>query len=120
MSPTKPDRISALLPVVLCTALLLVGCDTTLSIDIGAIRVEVTAIGNNFDPDGYIIRVTGNGEDQSQPVAVNGEVLFAVPAGTYTVELGDKAPNCVVDLNPQAAQVSAGNTAQLLFNTLCG
>jgi len=120
MSRTNPTRISISLPVLLCVALLLVGCDTSLTIEIGAIRVEVTAIGNNIDPDGYTIRVTGNGEDQSQSVEVNGQVLFAVPAGRYTVELTDKASNCVVELNPQEAQVAAGQTAILLFNTLCG
>ena len=120
MRRMKLHRISVLLPVFLSMALLLAGCDTSVTIEIGAIRVEVTAIGNNIDPDGYLIRVTGQGEDQSQRVDATGQVVFAVPSGQYTVELTDVAPNCVVDLNPQAVQVSAGNTSDLFFNTLCG
>ena len=50
---------------------------------------------------------------------MDGEVLFGVASGDYLVELLDKAPNCVVDLNPQVVRVSAGNTAEVLFNTLC-
>ncbi len=120
MSLTSSHRISVLSPLLLCTALLLVGCDTSISIEIGAIRVNVTAVGNNIDPDGYTIRVTGEGESQSQSVDVNGQVVFAVPAGTYRVELTDRSANCIVDLNPQSAQVSAGQTTLLEFNTLCG
>ncbi len=114
------NRISLSLPFLLCAALLLVGCDSSLTIEIGAIRVGVTTIGNNLDPDGYTIRVSGEGEDQRQAVAVDGQVAFAVPAGTYLVEQLDKAPNCVTDLNPQVTRVSAGQTALLQFNTLCG
>ncbi|MFQ5349525.1 MAG: hypothetical protein ACE5EG_03660, partial [Thermoanaerobaculia bacterium] len=113
-------RIRLLLAASLTLASLLVGCETSVTVEIGAIRVEVTTVGQNFDPDGYVIRVSGSGEDQSQEVASNGVVVFAVPAGRYTVELLDKADNCVVDVNPQPAQVSAGNTTQLIFNTLCG
>ena len=120
MSRTKLTRTTALLTVFLCAALLSGGCDSSMTIDIGAIRVTVTATGNNIDPDGYTVRVTGNGEDQSQPVPVNGQVAFAVPAGTYTVELTDGEPNCVVDQNPQAVQVSSGSTSEVQFNTLCG
>ena len=120
MPPPNPTRIAAVLALVLCGALLLAGCGTTVTVDLGTIRVTVTASGNNLDPDGYIIRVTGNGEDQSRPVDVNGEVLFAVPSGRYTVELTGKADNCIVDLNPQTVQVSGGRTSDLLFNTLCG
>ena len=120
MSRTRVTGITALPSALLCAVLLVAGCESSTTIDIGAIRVTVTAIGNSIDPDGYTIRVTGNQEDQSQPVDVDGQVLFAVPAGSYTVELTDIADNCVVDLNPQAAQVSSGNTFELLFNTLCG
>ena len=120
MSRTRRARLLVFLPVVLGAALLLAGCDSSLSIDIGAIRVQVTATGNNIDPDGYVIRVTGNGEDQSQAVEANGEVLFAVPSGRYAVELTGKADNCLVDSNPQLAQVSSGGTVELVFNTLCG
>ena len=119
MIRTTHNRISTLLSALLCSALLLVGCDSSPTIEIGAIRVTVTAIGSNFDPDGYTIRVSGDGEDQSQAVEVDGQVLFGVPSGDYLVELLDKAPNCVVDLNPQLVRVSAGNTAEVLFNTLC-
>ncbi len=120
MNRTRRTRLLVLLPAVLGAALLLAGCDSSLNIDIGAIRVQVTAEGSNIDPDGYVIRVTGNGEDQSQAVEVNGQVLFAVPSGRYTVELTEKADNCLVDVNPQVAQVSSGGTEELLFRTLCG
>ena len=113
-------RTSALLLVLLGEAVLLTGCDTSLTIEVGAIRVTVTTIGNNFDPDGYTIRVTGEGDEQSQPVDVNGEVAFAVSAGGHVVELLDKAPNCVTDLNPQLANVGPGQTVLLEFNNLCG
>lgn len=120
MHRTRRLGFTAVLPVIIGAALLLSGCDGSISIDIGAIRVQVTAVGNNIDPDGYVIRVTGNGEDQSEPVDVNGVVLFAVPTGSYTVQLTEIANNCVVDVNPQVANVSSGDTEQLLFNTLCG
>lgn len=120
MSRTRRIRLVAMLPAVLGAALLAAGCDSSTTVDIGAIRVVVTATGNNLDADGYVIRVTGNGEDQSQAVEVNDLVLFAVPSGMYTVELTDKADNCVVDVNPQVAQVSSGETTELQFNTLCG
>ena len=113
-------RISALLPLLLCAALLASGCGSSTSIQIGAIRVEVATVGNNLDADGYVIRVSGNGEDQSQRVDVNGLVQFAVNAGQYQVELTDKAANCVTDLNPQVASVVAGETTTLTFNNLCG
>ena len=120
MNRIRQICLVSLLPVGLAAALLVAGCDSSTTIDIGAIRVEVTAAGNNLDANGYVIRVTGNGEDQSQAVEVSGQVLFAVPSGRYTVELTDKADNCLVDVNPQAVQVSSGNTAELQFNTLCG
>lgn len=120
MNRSRCHRISAWLAALAGAVLLAAGCDGGLEVDIGGIRVTVTAVGNNIDPDGYTIRVTGNGEDQSQAVDVNGQVVFAVPSGRYTVELTDKADNCVVDLNPQVARVSSGNTTDLLFNTLCG
>ena len=62
----------------LVAALLAGGCDTSFNIDIGAIRVTVTAVGNNIDADGYVIQVTGSGENQSQRVDANGQVAFAV------------------------------------------
>ena len=107
-------------PVLFCAALLAGGCESTVSVEVGAIRVRVTASGNNIDPDGYTIRVTGGAEDRSQAVDANGEVVFAVPVGSYIVELLDKADNCVVDLNPQRANVASGVTTRLDFNTLCG
>lgn len=116
----RTTRASALLPVLLLAAVLLTGCDNSLTIEVGAIRVAVTTIGNNFDPDGYTIQVSGEGDVRSQAVAVNGEVVFAVSAGRHIVELLDKAPNCVTDLNPQIANVAPGETVQLEFNNLCG
>lgn len=119
MGRRKLEGIRWWLPALLCLAMLPVGCDSSQVIDVGAIRVTVTAIGRNIDPDGYTILVTGNGENQSQAVEANGQIVFGVPSGRYLVELRDKADNCVADLNPQAVDVSAGNTAELLFNTLC-
>lgn len=120
MRRTNSSRITALLPFLLGVALFVGGCDSSITLDLGTIRVTVTANGNNIDPDGYVIRVFGEGQDQNRRVDANGEVLFAVPSGRYTVELTDKAANCVVDLNPQEVQVGAGNISELLFNTLCG
>ena len=120
MSRTNSYRIIALLPFLLGAALLLGGCDTSITLDLGTIRVTVTATGTNIDPDGYVMRVTGGDQDQSRRVDPNGEVLFAVPSGQYTVELTDKASNCVADLNPQGVVVGAGDVSDLLFNTLCG
>lgn len=120
MHPIRRFGFATVLPYVIGVALLLPACDSSTTVDIGAIRVQVTAVGNNIDPDGYVIRVTGNGEDQSEPVEVNGVVLFAVPTGSYTVLLTEVADNCIVDVNPQGANVSSGNTDQVLFNTLCG
>lgn len=120
---SRPKATATRIVLVLLLAaggLLTGGCDAGVSVDIGAIRVTVTANGNNLDPDGYVIRVTGNGEDQSQAVDVNDQVLFAVRSGSYTVELGGRADNCVVDINPQVVQVSSGNTSDVLFRTLCG
>lgn len=117
---TRITRARALLPLLLFAAVLLTGCDSSPTIEVGAIRVTVTTIGNNFDPDGYTIQVTGEGDVQSQAVDVNGEVAFAVSAGRHIVELLDKAPNCVTDLNPQLANVAPGETVRLEFNNLCG
>lgn len=116
------SRLKSLRPVVtlLLLAALPLACGSSTSIDIGAIRVTTNTFGNNLDPDGYLIRVTGNNEDQSQPVDSNGQVLFAVATGNYVVELTERADNCAVDLNPQAARVGAGDTAEVLFNILCG
>ena len=119
MSPSILRREAATLQLVLCAVLLLGGCDFSLTIDLGTIRVRVTATGSNLDPDGYTVRVTGNGENQNQMVATNGEVLFAVPSGSYTVTLGEVASNCTVDLNPQSTVVTSGNTSVLTFNTVC-
>lgn len=112
------NRLPAAL--LLCTALLVAACGSSITIEIGAIRVDVVTIGNNLDPDGYVIRVTGNGEDQSQAVGVSGQVVFAVNSGRYRVELTEKATNCVTDLNPQLVDVGAGETVNLLFRNLCG
>ena len=120
MHRARPVRIRALLGLLLCAGVLAAGCDSSITIEIGAIRVDVTTIGNNLDPDGYVIRVSGNGEDQSQPVEVNGRVQFAVNSGRYQVELTDKAANCVTDLNPQVINVAAGETTDVVFNNLCG
>ena len=120
MRRLRSVRLSVLVPALLCAALLGVACDSSITIAIGTLRVEVMTFGNNLDPDGYVVRVTGNGADESRPVEVNGQVLFALDAGRYEVELTEKAGNCATDLNPQVVDVAAGEITVIQFNTLCG
>ena len=82
-------------PFILAACLLaLVGCDTGsfTGLDSEILTVSTTTVGANFDPDGYLLRITG---ENDEPIGVNETKTFTVLSITITVTLSDVAANCV-------------------------
>lgn len=84
----------------------------------GTLQVDTSTTGDDIDPDGYTVSVTGQ---TSQAVGVNGSVSFSnLAAGNYQVQLTGVAANCTVGgSNPRVVAVSSGSTATTTFDVTC-
>lgn len=85
----------------------------------GTLQVDTSTTGDDIDPDGYSVSVTGQ---TSQAVAVNGSVSFPnLTAGNYQVELTGVAANCTVaGSNPRTVAVAGGgSTTMTTFAVAC-
>ncbi len=90
---------------------------TSLGCDVGNITgldltevlsVSATTIGTNLDPDGYMLAITG--ELEEEPIGVNEIKTFTVFRTDVTVELQGVAGNCAVNANPQTVNVNGPTT----------
>ncbi len=82
--------------------------DLDLDLDLNEqLTVTVMTVGENLDPDGYTLAVTGVA---NEAVGLNESVVFDVLRIDITVELLGVAANCVVDTNPQTVHVSGPTT----------
>ena len=94
-----------ILPFVLTACLLvLLGCDIgdnlALDLDFEILTVDVASVGDNLDPDGYLLSITGISE---QRIGVD-----------ITVELRDVAANCAAIENPQTVSVRGPTTVSFV------
>ena len=73
---------------------------------------------NNFDPDGFLVRIDGVTVDT---LPVNGAVTIdSVAAGSRQLELTGIAANCVVQgQNPRTVSVPDGGTASAAYTVTC-
>jgi len=81
--------------------------------------LDLTATtGNNFDPDGFLVRIDGVTVDT---LPVNSAVTIdSVTAGSRQLELTGIAPNCVVQgQNPRTVSVPDGGTASESYTVTC-
>ena len=83
----------------------------------GTITIDLTSSGSRPDTDGYTVTVGG-----TQVAAdANGSVAFDdLPAGDYTVALGDLAEECTAEDNPRVVKLLPGGTAATTFEVTCG
>lgn len=85
----------------------------------GTVQVTALTTGVALDPDGYLVALDGGG---AQPLARNGGMVTfsSVEAGNHSVALSGLAPNCAVSgPNWRMVRVTAGATAQLVFQIAC-
>lgn len=108
-------RRTRMLPLV---ALLAIGCTETFATAVGDLRVTLVTVGEDMDPDGYVLVVDGAGET---PVGVNETVTIRnLDDGTHELELTDVADNCEVNVaNPRNVLVTGGATATSGFTVTC-
>ena len=87
------------------------------ALPIGSLEITTT-VTNNFDPDGYEVRVAGA---LAGRVDVNGTATFDdVAAGAQQVELAEIAPHCAVDGdNPATVDIPVGGTRTHTFTVTC-
>lgn len=83
------------------------GCDTDigpLNLDLGSelLTVNVSTIGENLDPDGYMLSVTG---EPDEAIGINATRTYSVFPNNLTVELRGIAGNCTVANNPRTIDV---------------
>jgi dipeptidyl aminopeptidase/acylaminoacyl peptidase len=89
--------------------------------------VHVTGIttGTEFDPDGYVVRLTLSGQYWhpvlERVVPANGGVLLrGLTAGNYDLLLRQVAINCEVSgKSAQTVKLASGDTAAVVFNVAC-
>jgi hypothetical protein len=97
----------------------LTGCgDDATEPAIGVADVGVTTIGEDPDPDGYILSVDGG---PAQSVGVSDAItLSGLRTGGHVVLLGGIAPNCsVIGKNPTSVHISSTTPAQVAFPVRC-
>ena len=108
-----------ILKLVVC-AVLLAGCnrdDINVS-DRGTIELPVATIGDDIDPNGYIIVINPGGFGGA--IESEQTLVIDLPADDYTVELTDVAENCtVLSENPVSVTLPAFTTITVEFNVLC-
>lgn len=86
--------------------------------DLGKLEITSSTTGDSMDPDGYTVTVDG---DSVNAVDANGTVdISELQEGSYDVELTGVRANCEVDGdNPQAVDVTGGDTESLSFDVVC-
>jgi hypothetical protein len=84
----------------------------------GSIAVSVSTVGDQPDPDGYVL--TLDGATPGRAIGSNAAETFAdLRTGNHDIELGDVAPNCNgADLHRTAA-VTANETSSVSFDLTC-
>ncbi len=93
-------------PILLTVCLLAsLGCDIDgfTGLDTEMLTVSVTTVGANFDPDGYMLSITG---EHDEPIGVNESKSFNVLTMNLTVELSGVATNCAAHTNPIRVDVN--------------
>lgn len=83
-----------------------------------AIEVTTMTTGEDPDPDGYVVTITGG---QEQRIGVNATHTFPnVAPGSYSVTVSDVAANCTLaGDNPRTVTVSAGSTEPVSLQITC-
>jgi len=95
------------------------GCSDSTGPSTGAAQVTVTTIGVELDTNGYSIAIDGG---VRHVIPVNDTMtLAALTVGSHSVLLAGLASNCAIAgaANPQAVNVVAGATAQVVFSVAC-
>jgi hypothetical protein len=104
-------------PVVLLLGLLSAGCSDPLGPNPGALRISLSVVGIDEDPDGYEFTVDGR---HPTLLRVPGSTTLTISAGRHTVALGELASNCApISATVQEAMVSPSDTASVAFAVEC-
>lgn len=85
----------------------------------GTILVAALTTGDDMDQNGYTFSIDNGSPD---PIGLLDTVFVtALEAGSYEVRLAGIAENCspVQGTNPQTTDVTAGDTASVVFNVTC-
>ena len=99
-----------IMPLILTACLLaLVGCDTGdfTGLDSDILTVSTTTVGANLDPDGYLLRITGENDDR---IGVNETKTYTVLTINITVQLLDVAANCAASNDSVTVDVNGPTT----------
>jgi hypothetical protein len=99
---------------------LLVGCGEDLTGPAtGAIEVTSVTSGDPTDPDGYTLRIDGDG---GRALGVNSTIRVSdLQTGDHNLAMDGIASNCVLTgPNPRTVSVTSGGAAQATFQLECG
>ena len=85
------------------------GCDTGdfTGLDSEILTVSTTTVGANLDPDGYLLRITG---ENDEPIGINETKTFTVLTINITVQLLDVATNCASPNDSVTVDVNSPTT----------
>ena len=87
-----------------------------LNAQVGNLRVLVSTMGADLDPDGYVVAL----DTLRQPVGTNGSALFLrFTTGSHTAILLDVSEDCSVEDNPRKVFIADGSTAEIRFQVVC-
>jgi hypothetical protein len=104
-------------PTVLFLSLLLAGCSDPLAPGQGALRIALSVVGIDGDPNGYHFTIDGRHPGVLQGP---GELTMTVGSGRHTVSMAPLASNCsAVTPTAQEAKVSPSDTALVAFAIEC-
>jgi WD40 repeat protein len=82
---------------------------------IGTLRVRVLTSGDQPDTGGYLLSI----DTASVQVDASDDVELELRAGTYTLDLGEMAPNCFANDNPRIVSVAFGVVTDITFTVVC-
>jgi hypothetical protein len=83
----------------------------------GALRITTVATGQELDPNGYQLSITG--ADQPVTLDPNGVYTADLPSGHYALTLTGYTQNCVADSPVREVDVVAGGTGDVTFTVGC-
>jgi hypothetical protein len=97
-------------------AALALGCTDSTPPQIGYVRVTAITTGQDFDSDGYSVRI---GATPAHNLGPNQAIILGGPAGEHEILLERIAPNCLVTGNPRGAVFIADDTIDVAFAVHC-
>jgi hypothetical protein len=86
----------------------------------GSLQVNVTTTGADQDPDGYTVRIDGDPLTDQSSLVTDVLTFDNLPVGSHTVDMRDRADNCVVaGGNPTTGTVQYNTTTSVDVQVIC-